>query len=174
MGKDPHKKPVTGRVVGVGNGAKWKVHYPDTLTRDERRERRQFEKSGTESARWDMMKAELLHELQVDKAKTEAEAKAAVIKAADGLMAVYAKGVQAWVEKGCVGPMPQFSSSLVGASNANSSVDGETSPGQAHHSSPSVSCGTRASPRPDLDALKVSVTHAQQINCAIIYLLGSL
>ena len=90
----------------------------------------------------------------------------------------YMVAVKAWVQQGSVGPMPQFAINLsVQVPNACSG-DKENSPAlQAHHSSPSVSCGrgtTRASPRAELDALTVSVTHAQQINCALLYLLGSL
>ena len=102
-------KPVTGRVVGADNGAKWKVHYPNTLTRVEKRERRKYKKSAIDSVKYEQMKAELKAESE---AETAAKAQAAVKQAANTLLKradhAYMKAIQAWVEQGAVGPMPQF------------------------------------------------------------------
>ena len=120
------------------------------------------------------MKAELKAELKAESERETAEkANVAVTQAANNLLKeasdAYMVAVNAWAEGGCVGPMPQFAFNLTAQAPNAYSGGGENSPVlQAHHSSPSVSCGggtARASPRAELDALTVSVTHAQQINC---------
>jgi len=111
--KELHTEPATGCVVGAGNGAKWKVHYPDTLTRVEKRERRKYKKSAIDSVKYEQMKAKLKSELKAEsEAENAAKAKAAIKQAAKTLLKwadhAYTKAIQAWVEQGAVGPMPQF------------------------------------------------------------------